>query len=370
MASQLPLSALLSQALVGFTTEFDNEFERQMPHRTTRHGRNGGVRRAPWLVSMAMYLNCMRFVGREGITLGELEKLALAQTNLNGMMRWGYIMLGPSDGKKPRKSPGAKTVIQATPAGQKSREIWQDLFPSIEKRWEARFGKEETGLLRKTLASLVGKVEIDLPDCMPILGYGLRSRIPELKRVERARSEAESASGLPLPVLFSKLLLAFALEFERDSDLSLAISANILRLVGEDGVRVRDLAQLSAVSKEAVAIALSFLVKGRYVVVEPEAPKSRVKVVRLTPKGREAQEKYYALTRTIENGWRKRFGDHAIQALRDSLERLCGDGTAEGSPLFSGLEPYPEGWRASVPKPEWLPHYPMVSHRGGFPDGS
>ena len=32
----LPLPALLSRALVAFTIEFDNEFERRMPHRTSR----------------------------------------------------------------------------------------------------------------------------------------------------------------------------------------------------------------------------------------------------------------------------------------------------------------------------------------------
>ncbi len=54
MAAQLPLSALLSQPLVAFTIELDNEFERQLPHRTTRHG---GVRGAPWAVSLAMWSN-------------------------------------------------------------------------------------------------------------------------------------------------------------------------------------------------------------------------------------------------------------------------------------------------------------------------
>jgi hypothetical protein len=34
--------------------------------------------------------------------------------------------------------------------------------------------------------------------------------------------------------------------------------------------------------------------------------------------------------------------------------------------LFRGLEPHPDGWRASVRKPNTLPHYPMVLHRGGF----
>ncbi len=72
-ASRLPLSALLSQALVAFTIEFDNEAEHQLPHRTTRHGsRPGGV----WLVSMAMWLNCMRYVSADPITVGELVSLA------------------------------------------------------------------------------------------------------------------------------------------------------------------------------------------------------------------------------------------------------------------------------------------------------
>ena len=55
MVDQLPLPALLSQALVSFTIELDNEFEHQMPHRTRNHGSTGarqarGVARSwcPW----------------------------------------------------------------------------------------------------------------------------------------------------------------------------------------------------------------------------------------------------------------------------------------------------------------------------------
>jgi len=65
-----------------------------------------------------------------------------------------------------------------------------------------------------------------------------------------------------------------------------------------------------------------------------------------------------------------RFGTDNIGNLRESLERLVSEPTAQLSPLFKGLEPYPDGWRASVRKPDTLPHYPMVLHRGGFPDGS
>jgi hypothetical protein len=51
---RLPLSTLLSQVLVAFTIEFDNESERLMQHRTTNHGSTNGAGQGPWLVSMVM----------------------------------------------------------------------------------------------------------------------------------------------------------------------------------------------------------------------------------------------------------------------------------------------------------------------------
>jgi hypothetical protein len=62
MNDGLPLSALLSQAWVAFTIEFDNEFEYLVPHRTTNHGFSGSPSSSPWLVFMVMWLQFMRFV--------------------------------------------------------------------------------------------------------------------------------------------------------------------------------------------------------------------------------------------------------------------------------------------------------------------
>src|SRR5579862_4464294 len=80
MDERLPLPSLLSQALVAFTIEFDNEAERTLPHRTTRHGSTSGLARGPWLVSQVMWSNCMRFVSEEGITVRELERVARTKT--------------------------------------------------------------------------------------------------------------------------------------------------------------------------------------------------------------------------------------------------------------------------------------------------
>jgi len=105
MNYHLPLSALLSHALVAFIIEFDNESEHRMPHRTTTHGLTGNSLDAPWLVSMVMWTNCMRFVGQNGVTVRELERLARTPTNLNGMERWGYVVVAPDPADSRAKPP-------------------------------------------------------------------------------------------------------------------------------------------------------------------------------------------------------------------------------------------------------------------------
>ncbi len=345
MAAGLPLSTLLSQALVAFTIELDNEFERQVPHRTS----NFKSRDGPWLVSVVMWWNCMRFVGEEGIRVGELERLARTKTNLNGMERWGYITIeaGPRSGQ----------LIRATPKGWKAQEVWRRLIGEIERRWQARFADELIHQLRESLGALVSQLGGDLPDCLPILGYGLFSRpLPSHDR------KGVGAFDLPLPALLSRTLLAFAIEFERESDLSLAISANVLRVLNEKGVRVRDLPLLTGVSKEAISMALGFLRKKGIAVIEPDPAGSRAKMARLTATGRAAQDAYLQLIEIVEERWKTRFGGEIIRALLNVLERVVSDPAA--------IEPYAEGWRAQVPKPGTLPHYPTVLHRGGFPDGS
>ncbi|MBZ5607438.1 MAG: MarR family winged helix-turn-helix transcriptional regulator [Acidobacteriia bacterium] len=365
----LPLSTLLSQTLVAFTIEFDNEFEHQMPHRTTNHSTSGS-RDGPWLVSLVMWSNCMRFVSEDGVTVAELENLARTKTNLNGMLRWGYIVVEPDPADRRPNPPRSVWVIRATLKGRRAQAVWRPLFDAIEERWQARFGTDQIHQLSESLRALITQMDVELPDCLPILGYGLFSTGPDRHRLAPAGPEKSSGSRLPLAALLARVLLAFAIEFERESDLSLAISANVVRVLDEKGVRVRDLPLLTGVSKEAISMALGILQKKRYAVVEPDLAGSRAKVARLTTKGREAQVAYHRLLGSIEERWQTRFGQDAVRAIRELLVRLAGEPSAQRSPLFQGLDPYPDGWRASVRKPNTLPHYPMVLHRGGFPDGS
>jgi len=372
--SLLPLSALLSQVLVAFTIECDNEFERQMPHRTSNYGSTAGRGAGPWLVSMAMWWTCMRFVGEDGITVAELTRRARTGTNLPGMLRWKYISVEPDPADPRPKPPRSDWVIHATRAGRQAQEVWRPLTGAIEARWAARFGADTIAGLRESLQAIAAQLDPALPDCLPILGYGLFSapgdgpRPTPQPRPDRGHGPAPEpvpASG-DLPALLSRVLLALAIEFERESPLSLAICADVLRVLDEDGVRVRDLPGRSGVSKEAISMAIGVLGKRGLAVTGPAPDGGRWRVARLTPKGRYAQDKYRERLGAVENGWQARFGGPAIRAVRDALEQLTGDQAR----LATGLEPPPGGWRASLRSPATLPHYPMVLHRGGFPDGS
>ena len=149
--------------------------------------------------------------------------------------------------------------------------------------------------------------------------------------------------------------------------MSLAISANVLRVLDEHGVRVRDLPGLSGVSKEGTSMAMGILVKRGLAVSGPAPDGGRWQVATLTPRGRSVQNKCRERLSEIEHRWQARFGGETITALREALDRLVDH---PGAQLSEGLAPPPGAWRASVGRPATLPQYPMVLHRGGFPDGS
>jgi len=105
-------------------------------------------------------------------------------------------------------------------------------------------------------------------------------------------------------------------------------------------------------------------------VQEPDPAANRGKVARLTPAGTGAPHVCHEVAAATEQRWRERFTGGTVSALRQALEPLVTDPDGGPPPLFRGLEPYPDNWRARVRPPDTLPHYPMVLHRGGYPDGS
>jgi hypothetical protein len=373
MGQQLPLPTLLSQILVAFTIEFDNEAEHRLPHRTTAQGISAAdALYAPWLVSMAMWFNCLQHLGDGPIPLRELERRARTPTNLHGMQRWGYVIVTNDSGDpfdfrpQPRR---AGSQVRITEAGEAARQVGASLFPVIEERWRGRFGGIEVDALKDSAKAIARQLDPHLPDCMPILGHGLRND-KLVKKPARQENSLPDIDSLPLPSLLTRVLLSFALEFEGESPLSLAICANVLRILNGEGVRVRDLPALSGVSKEAIAMAIGILRKTRLAIVDKESRQSPWHVVRLTEAGLIVQRAAAAQLVAIEKSWQSQFGRLELCALRKTSETIVGDASDPHSTLMQSIEPYPEGWRAAVAKPHTLPHFPMVLHRGGYPDGA
>jgi len=358
VAERLPLSALLSQALVAFTIELDNAWESEMPHRTSRYG---GPRRAPYAASLRQWSNFMRVLDEHGLTVAELERRTGATPHLDGMRRWGYVSIGPDPEDPREKPPQREHVVVPTKAGRHAQEVWRPLPEAIEKRWAERFGSEEVAELRVRLQALRDGLGLDLPHFLTG-SYGGYAAKPGDGPVEITEDR------LPLSALLSQVLQAFALEYEQDAKASLCYSANVLRLLDEDGTRIAQLPRRSGVAVEPIRVAVGILAKQRFITIASD-PGARGKLARLTGKGLEGRALYGELPGEIETRWGERFGADAVGQLRLLLEALATAPGTDRAPLWQGLEPPPGTWRGEVRRPEVLPHFPMP-RQSGHPDGA
>jgi hypothetical protein len=175
----------------------------------------------------------------------------------------------------------------------------------------------------------------------------------------------------------ARVLSAFAIEFDERSRGSLAIGASILRVLDEEhGVALRDMPTVTGVSKESIAMAVGVL-KTHKLIVEESMPGAKTgKQMRLTASGTEIKHRARRLVEAMEHEWRAHVGDAAIHRLRAALEAIA---RAEGAEpdengnallIYAGLRPHEENWRAALKPAKTLPHFPMVLHRGGYPDGA
>jgi hypothetical protein len=360
-----PLSTLLSQVVVAFSIELDNEFER-------RFRESGGGAR---VASLTVWSNFLRFVG-DGITIGELVAVAglpkrSVLSRVGGAERWRYVSVGSSSGKREGYGSGRgvkeEWVVQLTSSGRRAAEIWAQLPREIDERWRQRFGSPAIdGLVRK-LKGIDERIDVNLPEYLPVV-----SSTNDMA-LELGEQKQEARVDEPLVVLLAHVLMAYTLDFEEGTPLPLPLSANVLRVLDADGVPVRDLPSLTGISKEAVEVSLTSLSRTEYVLVEG-APASK-RVIRLTPAGRQLRADQRRLHDRIEKRWHTRFGADTGR-LRAGLERIL-----DHPELSAGLTPPPDGWRASKPYAKrtqalladprgQLPHCPMVLPRGGWPDGS
>ena len=376
LVADLRFPALLSQALVAFTIELDNESERQLPHRTTR-GPAAHSGRGPWLVSLAMWANFLRFLPASGVPLRDVADLA-ALVNLAGLERWGYVTVGPDPAGTRPVPPRRDAIVRPTRWGLAAQEVFAPLAGVIGERWRERFGADVIGRLTGALRAVAGPPADAWPAFLPVSGVRRREPGRELPAV----APEHRVPGTDLPTLLSRALMSFRAEFECESALSLPVSANMLRVVSSGGVALRDVPGLAGISREAASLSAGLLERESYAVTGPDPAGGRGRHAHLTAGGQQAQDAYQRVADGIGEAWRARFGDDVIDGLAGALRALYAQPGGQEPPLIgAGLVPYPDGWRAHPPYQRLteamiadpagaLPHYPMVTHRGGYPDGS
>lgn len=351
MGTRLPLTALLGQVCVALTIEADNEFEHRLGGCfTTDFGHLGGVG-GPWLISTYCYVNFLRMVPDEGIRAGDLAAMGgddrPAPRLFDGLRRWGYVTYTPDiPGTSPRRR-DAEAIVRCTPNGRRARTAWEETFDELAGRWSAR------GLdpLREALVPVVSAISRKLPEYLPL------AEAPHRRVTVPAEPVSRPAAELHLLSLVSQLLTAITLEFEATTTHSLATCASLIRPLPSEPVLVRDLSALTGVAAKDWDAGVSQLTRAGLIVVAKRAEKPTGKTIQLTEVGLQLQADYPRWLAEVEQPWEKTCGD-----VRKQLQDVVGS-------ALEWTQPYPDNWRARRPL-SMLPYQPIVTHRGGFPDGS
>jgi hypothetical protein len=344
----------MSRALVAFTIEVDNTYEARAPHSTSKFGGRG-----PWLTSYGMWANLLRLVPADGISCRALARRAAyaraphpAQT---GMVRWRYITVGPDPSDGRAGIPKGDWIVRRTPAGALAAEHWEPLSVEVEDRWARRYGRRAVAELRRALQVIADGSDATLPGYLPQLDGNLRTTVP---------ASDETVGGEPgLLTALANCLHLYAIEFETDFPVGLAVAANVLRVLDRDDVPLRDIERSAGISAVAVRWSLRAL-ESEWAAQRPDPNAAHGKVARLSRKGSGLRDQYFDRARDVEVAWTHRHR-RAVDTVRSRLAEL----TADPDVLRSGLVPPGPSWRPATP-PEVLPDFPVVLYRGAFPDGA
>ena len=209
-----------------------------------------------------------------------------------------------------------------------------------------RFGHSTIAALRAALGNNDANMPWSPPEVHPSDGF----------RTHVVDAPATTESDVPLVARLGQTLAALTVDYERTSAVSLPLAAVVLHALDREPAAMRELPARTGISKEAIAMAVKWLAKFKFVTVAD-------RTAQLTGKGRAA----LAEADETADG----------SKLRAALEAVL----AQTEALAVGLTPPPGCWRASKPYVTQtnrfladptgaLPRQPFVLHRGGWPDGS
>lgn len=164
----------------------------------------------------------------------------------------------------------------------------------------------------------------------------------------------------PLPTLLGRALGTFTRDYDRARGEDGAVPqlpawANVLRVIDPGGTVQQDIVRRAVVAQRIARIAVARLERRGRVVVEARTVPGRrgkARIVLLTDEGAAARTRAERLVATLHDDWRQRFGDDAIDRLRDTLASVVNrlaielphhvTGYGEGDPSVTGGDYYPE----------------------------
>ena len=294
----LPLSVLLSRALIEYARDFDRVGADLSP--------------AP---SLPLWANVLRVLDTTGTDIRDVPRLArlsrrAVRSNIGGLERTGWAVQQGS------ATAGGGKVVRLTPQGAAVRAAWRGLPNLVDLRWRDRFGDDRLRILRTCLEGLVVQLDLELPHYPTGYGPGDPSltggrhvparegppRMPahgqDWSPVRRTDRDRAGLAELPLYALVSQALVAFTIDYEAAGKGVLPVVANTLRLVPDEGVPLASLPMTFGLSGNGK----SLLERHHIATVERDSATGR-KVVRLTDVGREERDGYQPALARITEQW-------------------------------------------------------------------
>ena len=300
---RLPINALLAQALVTVTHEYEQ--------------RGAGSVSLP---TLAVWSNVLRPVG-DGIDLRELPAAArlskrAVRAAVGAALKAGWLV---REGN----------AVRPSPSGEHARERWLSLDADV----EASVADDSATPLGEVVRQFFlewphyptgyGPADHSITGGVYVSGGGKGdSRVPthgvDWAPVPRHDVEGSSVAGLTLAALLSEAFVAFAADFEELGIGALHLAASALRLLPDEGVPVSDIALLSRLKGDGKSV----LERHGYIEIWRDTGKPKVPHAVPTARGRITRDKYEGTVRLVEDRWRTKYGADVVARLRSALESL------------------------------------------------
>lgn len=229
--------------------------------------------------------------------------------------RWGLLVVDRSGGR-------GRATARLSERGLAAHDSGLAALERTESAWRDRLG-DLAEQLRADLVAVVTRLDLELPWFPTSYGAadntfaGGRAvaahpgppRLPAHGKDWRpvVRDDVDDTAALPLSALLSQTLVAFAMDYEAESEAELSLATGtLLQAIPDSGVRAVDVPHTGA----------------HGILAEDGTRTGRAALARPTPFGRALREAHRPLVAAIEDGWRSRHGTTRIYSLRSTTAAI------------------------------------------------